>query len=145
VPRPGIHRRKDTTEARQASLLLVMPPRTDRSEHQRGQETMTYPDNIKSASDEQIHGWRASSLGLSLNPRWSDYVVAELILRIDEYRHKVLRLIQERDTYRYTADEKVYVRRELEELLGTEDIGEAVALIKAWKGAAMMQAGQVQA
>jgi hypothetical protein len=38
VPRPGLHRRKDTTEA--AAYLLVLPSQADRSEHQRGQETM---------------------------------------------------------------------------------------------------------
>jgi hypothetical protein len=51
VPRPGLHRRKDTTEA--AAYLLVLPSQADCSEHQRGQETMT----VKGAKsgDARLH------------------------------------------------------------------------------------------
>lgn len=98
---------------------------------------------IKPAEDHQIRDWRAATASPLPDARWSDFVVGALIARIDEDRERAVRRILESDRWQAIAEQRVYVRQELADILGTEDVDEAVRLIKAWKGAAMMAAGQV--
>ena len=56
----------------------------------------------------------------------------ELDMRMEQVR----RLVAERNEYRFEAERQVFVRQELAALLETEDVGEAVRMIRDLKRAA---------
>ncbi|MFP5503736.1 MAG: hypothetical protein ACLGIN_14690 [Candidatus Sericytochromatia bacterium] len=50
----------------------------------------------------------------------------DLAMRLEQ----VQRLVTERDHYRFEAERKIFVRQELADLLNTEDVGEAVRMLR---------------
>jgi hypothetical protein len=91
---------------------------------------------IHPATNEQVTGWTEATLAPLPEPRWSDFVVSQLCARIADDQDRIRRLIGERNSAQITADQKAFVRRELEAELGTEDVAEAVRLIRQWKAGA---------
>ncbi len=94
------------------------------------------------AADYQVQAWREATAAPSPSAIWSDYVVAALCARVaqdgrdlDDMLRSIKRLCEERDHWRHIAERRVTVRTELAEILGTDDVAEAVSLLRRWKAA----------
>ena len=80
----------------------------------------------------------AAALHVLANDIQSDDGVAnaailEAALRLEEQDQRIKQLIAERDTARMQADQKVSLREEFRELLGTDKIEEGVAAVTVMK------------
>ena len=70
--------------------------------------------------------------------------VAQLYEGAEEAKQRIHSLIAERDTARLQADQRVSLREEFRELLGTDDIEQGVAVVRDLKQLAAVRLGYIK-
>ena len=114
-------------------------PRTDAAYFKKGATMYDLAGEMKMVEHELNAANSKIELLMSANAD-----VARIAGERDAAEKRIRLLIAERDTARMQADQKVSIREEFRELLGTDDIEQGVAVVRDLKQLAAVRLGYIQ-